>query len=99
MMRFDKSTSNRAAAPQLGDKNGNFGQKNDFSAVDHFFCTLCSLFILDFIFFFNSYPPTPRLLAAQAPKPQKTAVFGARMLMRHTQMTHNRKIEYFRNRV
>jgi len=52
MMRFDKPTSNCAAAPQLGDKNGNFGQKNDFSALDHFFCTLCSLFILDFIFFF-----------------------------------------------
>ena len=53
-MRFDKSTSNCAPAPQLGDKNGNFDQKNDFSALDHFFCTLCSLFILDFIFFFHS---------------------------------------------
>src|SRR6056297_3441638 len=52
MMRFDKSTSFCASVPQLGDKNGNFDQKNDFSALDHFFCTLCSLFILDFIFFF-----------------------------------------------
>ena len=55
MMRFDKSNSFCAAAPQLEDKNGNFDQKNDFSALDHFFCTLCSLFILDFIFFFFTY--------------------------------------------
>jgi len=52
MMRFDKTNSFCASVPQLGDKNGNFDQKNDFSALDHFFCTLCSLFILDFIFFF-----------------------------------------------
>jgi len=52
MMRFDKSNSFCASAPQRGDKNGNFGQKNDFSALDHFFCTLCHFYILDFIFFF-----------------------------------------------
>jgi len=52
MMRFDKSNSFCASVPQREDKNGNFGQKNDFSEVDHFFCTLGSLLILDFIFFF-----------------------------------------------
>jgi len=61
MMRFDKSTSNRASASQLGDKNGNFGQKNDFSALDHFFCTLCHFYILDFIFFFFSHQTHARL--------------------------------------
>jgi len=53
-----------------------------------------AIFIFLISFFFYSYPPTPRLLAAQAPNPQKTDVFGARMLMRHTQFAHNRKIEY-----
>jgi len=62
MMRFDKSNSFCASAPQRGDKNGNFGQKNDFSALDHFFCTLCHFYILDFIFFLfvPAYAPLTR---------------------------------------
>ena len=53
-MRFDKTNSFCAAAPQLGDKNGNFDQKNDFSALDHFFCTLFWLSVFIFVFFIFS---------------------------------------------
>jgi len=95
MMRFDKPSSNRAAAPQLGDKNGNFDQKNDFSALDHFFCTLCHFYILDFVFSFLHTHYARCYLTDACFKLQVSGVSRARMLTRYRRMSQSQIVSHF----